>query len=82
MARKRYIPTKYIYIDKDFHTRATRNPRTGKLTGRERVPGRGDSTAVFRIKKGHPLSGEIRGRTEPIPIRGDSKKRGALRRRL
>ena len=76
------IPKKFIYVDRDFRTRSTRNESTGKLTGRERVAGRGDSTAVFRVKKGHPRSGEIWGRTEPIPVRGSERNRGSIRRNL
>ena len=80
--KKRVIPKKFVYIDKDFKTRATRNPRTGKLTGRETVQGYGDKTAVLRVKKGHSRAGEIMGRTSPIPVRGDSQKRGTIRKRL
>ena len=80
--QKRKIPKAFVYVDKDFKTRATRNPRTGKLTGRETVQGYGDKTAVLRIRKGHSRAGEIIGRTEPILVRGDSQKRGTLRKRL
>lgn len=78
----RGIPKRFVYIDKDFKTRATRNEMTGKLTGRERVKGYGDKTAVYRIRKSHSRSGEIIGRTKPLKIRGDNQKRGTVRRRM
>lgn len=82
MSNKRIrIPKKFIYVDRDFKTRAIQD-EYGKMQGRKRVQGRGDSTAVFRVKKGHPRSGEIFGRTHPISVRGDEKKRGTIRRRL
>jgi len=79
--KKRKISRKLLYIDKDFRTRSIQHPKTGKMRGRKRVPGRGDSTAVFRVKSG-PRKGQIFGRTVPIKVRGDSKKRGTTRRRL
>lgn len=79
MARK--IKYKY-YIDQDFGTVATRNIETGKLTGRKKVSGVGDRTPVRRVSSPKRFAGEIIGRTSPISVRGDSTKRGAIRRRL
>ena len=79
--RKRRIAKAYLYIDKDLRTKSIQD-KYGKMIGRKRVPGRGDSTAVLRVKKGHPRSGEIFGRTPPILVRGDKKKRAHLRRTL
>lgn len=79
--RKRRIARKYVYVDKDFKTKATRNKKTGRLTGRKRVKGRGDSTAVLRVKKSHPSAGHIFGRTKPIRVRA-GKKKGTIRKRL
>jgi len=84
MARKKrkiIIPKAYLYIDKDFATESVRG-KYGKFQGRKRVSGRGDATAVWRVKKSHPQSGQIFGRTSPILIRGDKRKRAHLRRRL
>lgn len=79
MARK----IKYVtYIDRDFGTVSTRNLITGKLTGRKAVSGFGDKTAVVRVSSPKEWRGTIRGRTEPIKVRGDSEKRGTLRKRL
>ena len=80
--KKRKISKSFIYVDRDFGTIATQNPKTGKMTGRKRVGGFGDKTAVRRVKKGHPMSGQIMGRTGPIKVRGSSKKRGTVRRRI
>ena len=80
--RKRRIPRKYLYVDKDFKTRATRSKKTGRLTGRKKVRGRGDSTAVLRAKKSSPSAGHIFGRTKPIRVRSSKKRKGTIRRRL
>lgn len=64
---KRRIPKGYLYVDKDYGTRAIQD-RYGKMLGRKSVRGRGDSTAVLRVKKG-PRAGEIWGRTKPIVIK-------------
>ena len=79
--KKRRIPKAYLYIDKDFGTRSIQHPRTGKMMGRKRVRGKGDSTAVLRVKKGEHI-GEIWGRTPPVRVRGSKKARGHLRRNL
>lgn len=79
--KKSKIPKRFIYIDRDFGTRATRDKKTGKLTGREKVSGFGDKTAIFRVKKDHKRSGQIIGRTSPIKVRASSKKRGTTRLR-
>lgn len=80
MAKKK-ISKKLLYVDKDFRTRSVQNPVTGKMKGRKRVPGRGDSTAIFRVKSG-PRAGQIFGRTKKIPVRASKKKRAHVRRRL
>ena len=79
--KKRKISRKLLYIDKDYKTRAIQNPKTGKMRGRKRVSGRGDSTAVYRVKSG-PRKGQIMGRTTPIKVRASKKARAHLRRRL
>ena len=81
MARRKRIKYK-IYIDRDFKTVATRNRETGRLTGRKAVPGFGDKTAVRRVSSPQKYSGEIFGRTHPIPIRGSERNRGSIRRTL
>ena len=79
--RKRRIPKAWIVVDKSSHTRAIQNEKTGKMEGRRFVKGIGDRTRVRRISKGE-FAGQVLGRTHPVPIRGDKKKRGTIRRRL
>jgi len=80
MVRKKRKIKYRIYIDKDFGTVATREKKTGRLTGRKAVKGLGDKTAVRRVSSPAKYSGQIRGRTHPI--RGDKRKRAYLRRTL
>ena len=80
--KKKAIPKKWIYVDKDYGTRAIQSKKTGKMMGRKKVKGVGDRTALRRVKKGHPQSGQIIGRTAPIPVRASSNKRGTVRRKL
>ena len=81
MTKKRKISKKLLYVDKDYRTRSVQHPKTGKMMGRKRVPGRGDSTAVYRVKSGS-RKGQIFGRTQPIKVKASKKKRGTVRRRL
>ena len=69
-----------LYVDKDFHTTYLINKKTGKLYGRKRVEGRGDSTGVLRVESPKKYEGQIMGRT--IAIRGSSSRRGSIRRRI
>ena len=80
--KKRKIPKSFIYIDRDYGTQAIQHPKTGKMLGRKRVQGVGDRTAVRRVKKGHPASGQIMGRTAPIKVRASKKARAHIRRNL
>lgn len=80
MSRKRKIPRNLIYVDKSFNTTYTQNKKTGKMTGRKRVSGYGDRTAVLRVKKGE-YAGEIVGRT-PTIRRASGRRRGTIVRRL
>jgi len=80
--KKKIIPKKWIYVDRDYRTRAIQHPKTGKMMGRKRVTGVGDRTAVRRVRKGHDSSGQIIGRTAPIKVRASKKKRGTVRRKL
>jgi hypothetical protein len=80
--KKRRIPKSFLYVDKDYGTRSIQHPKTGKMLGRKSVRGVGDRTAVRRVKKGHPMSGQIMGRTAPIKIRASKKARAHVRRRL
>jgi hypothetical protein len=77
--KKKRIPKKYIYVDRDFKTTYVQNKKTGKLRGRKSVKGRGDGTAVRRVRKGR-YAGHIFGRTKRIPVKGSKKRRGTLRR--
>lgn len=85
MAKKRrQIPKAWIYVDRDdTQTLSLRDRETGKMEGRRVVHKRekGDRTFPRRVSKG-PYAGEILGRSKAIPVRGDEKKRGAIRRRL
>jgi len=71
-----------IYIDRDFKTVSTRDKETGRLTGRKNVGGFGDRTAIRRVSSPGKYKGQLLGRTHPIQVKGDSRKRGTLRRRL
>ncbi len=81
--KKRRIPKTWIVVDKQSHTISTRNPETGKLTGRKFVKsvGQSDRTRIRRISKGK-YAGQLLGRTPPIKIRASKKARAHLRRRL
>lgn len=81
MARKKKIKYR-VYIDRDFGTISTRNKKTGKLTGRRKVSGFGDKTAVRRIRSPKKYSGQIFGRTKPIPVRASKSRRGTVRKRI
>lgn len=74
--RKLRIPKSYIFVEGPSNTKATRD-KTGKLTGRVKVKGRGDGTRIRRVEKG-PWAGIILGRT-PIRVKGTSKARGYMR---
>lgn len=83
MPKKNYV----IYVDKDDRgTVAIKDKKTGKFKGRKKANGKGDRTYPLRIRgkynKPHPLSGQIRGRSGSIPVRGDSNKRGTMRERI
>ncbi len=80
--KKRTIPKTWIYVDRDFGTKAIQSKKTGKMLGRKKVSGVGDRTAILRVKKGHARSGQILGRTTPIKVRASKKKRGTVRRKL
>ena len=89
MAKKRYIPSKYIYIDRDDkQTLALRERETGHLRGRRvvRKGEKGDRTFPRRVRGGEHGSkkygGWILGRSPSVLVRGDSSKRGTLRRTL
>jgi hypothetical protein len=86
--KKKTIPIRYITNEQSFGTSGTRDKKTGRMTGRKAVSGRGDSTGVRRLKHdvdfnhdGKPeyVKGQIIGRTDPYPVRGSSKKRGSMR---
>jgi len=80
--KRKTIPKSWIYVDKDYGTKAIQHPKTGKMMGRTKVKGLGDRTAVRRVRTGHPTSGQIMGRTVPIKVRASKKKRGTVRRKI
>ena len=82
MAKKKRKIKYKIYIDRDFGTISTRDKETGRLTGRKSIKGFGDRTAIRRVSSPKKYSGQIFGRTSPIQIRGDKRKRAHLRRTL
>ncbi len=45
------IPMRYIRIDKRGRTKSTRNKKTGQMTGRTRVSGTDDGTALARMSQ-------------------------------
>lgn len=81
MGSKLRVPKSFIYVDKDYSTRYLQNKKNGRMMGRKHVKGRGDGTAVRRVKKGKH-GGQILGRTSPIPVKGTNKSRGHIRRTL
>lgn len=70
--RKKRIPT---YIDYDFGTTFIQD-RKGLMKGRKKVRGKGDSTAIKRVRKDFDgfKKGQIVGRTERIPVRKHKRK--------
>jgi len=89
MAKKRYIPSRFIYIDRDDkQTLALRERESGHLRGRRvvRKGEKGDRTFPRRVRGGEHGSprygGWILGRSPPVSIRGDNLKRGTIRRTL
>lgn len=84
--KKRRIPKTWIVADKGSFTKSIQHPKTGKMLGRRKIRGRekSDLTHVRRVSKGK-YSGIILGRTQAIPIKASSKRRGTtrtIRRRL
>ena len=77
--KKRRFPKRFISIDKVSRTTYLQNPKTGRLMGRKKTRVPGDLTRVRRAKEGK-YSGQIFGRTNPIPVKGSKKKRGHVRR--
>lgn len=84
--KKRRIPKRFIYIDKnDRQTIGTRNKKTGRMTGR-RVLKKGeigDRTFPVRVRGGEKGSkkygGWILGRSPPIKVKGSKNKRGTTK---
>lgn len=78
MARKKFR----FEIDRSFGTVPVRDKETGRFQGRKGVKGQGDRTTERRVVSPKKYKGEIYGRTSPIPIRGDKRKRAHLRRTI
>lgn len=71
---KRRVTKKFVKIEKVGRTIATRDIRTGRLTGRKlsKTP---DLTRVRRVKKSHPkFAGHIFGRVKVKKYKRRSKK--------
>ena len=78
MARKKFR----FEIDRSFGTVPVRDKETGRFRGRKGVKGKGDRTTERRVVSPKKYKGEIYGRTSPIPVRGNARRRGTIRRTL
>ncbi len=74
--KKRIVPKAYIYVEKTSRTVATRNKKTGRLTGRKKTRSPGDRTRVRRVTKGK-YKGHIFGRS--TRVRASAKRKGTRR---
>lgn len=88
MKRKIKIPTRFIRIDKVGRTIALMNRKTGKLKGRTRVEGIGDTTRNRRVVRNVDIDGDgdidffggtVLGRTKKIRIRGSNRAKAYIR---
>ncbi len=86
--KKRYIPKKFIYIDRDDTQTIALQAKSGRMIGRRRVKKgeKGDRTFPRRVRGGEKGSkkygGWILGRSQPIKVRAGKKARGTVRRRI
>jgi len=92
VVKKIVIPKRYLRSAKQKGTRATRNKKTGRLTGRRTLKsGFGDRTKVRYVikdldidgdKKPDVFAGHLFGRTKkPIrKVRASKNRRGTIRR--
>ena len=87
--KKLRIPSRFVRVDKVSRTVATMNRKTGKLTGRTRVKGKGDTTRVRRVTRNVDLDrdgkpewygGTSLGRTKKIKVKGSKRARGYIRK--
>lgn len=63
--KKRIVPRAFIRIERKSRTVATRDKKTGQLTGRKKAREPGDTTRVRRVTEGK-YSGHIFGRTTKV----------------
>jgi len=69
------VTKEFIKIEKTGRTIATRDSKTGQLTGRKLTRAPGDLTRVRRVKKTHPrFAGHIFGRVKVRKYTKRSKK--------
>jgi hypothetical protein len=86
--KKRYIPKKFIYIDKDDTQTIALQGKSGRMMGRRVVKKgeKGDRTFPRRVRGGEKGSkkygGWIMGRSPPIKVRASKKRRGTIRRNI
>jgi len=66
-------------VDKDFGTISTRAKSTGRFTGRKKVKGFGDRTAILRVSSPVKYSGRLIGRTKSIKVKGSKTARAHKR---
>ncbi|MBU0959173.1 MAG: hypothetical protein KKB31_04465 [Nanoarchaeota archaeon] len=45
------VPGGYVSKERSYGTTYTQNKKTGRMTGRKPVKGKGDKTGVIRVKK-------------------------------
>ena len=87
--KKLRIPSRFVRVDKVSRTVATMNRKTGKLTGRTRVKGKGDTTRVRRVTRNVDVNrdgkvdffgGASLGRTKKVKIRSSKRAKGYIRK--
>jgi hypothetical protein len=83
------LPRRFVRVDKVGRTVALMNKKTGHLKGRVKVPGKGDTTRVIRVRRNVDLNkdgkpeyygGSILGRTKKIVVKGSKRARSYIRK--
>lgn len=87
-SRQIIIPARYFKITKTRATSGTRDKKSGRMTGRKAVDGKGDETYTRRVvkdydydgdKKPDIFKGEIFGRVSKSDVRSSKRAKGYVR---
>ena len=82
------LPSRFVRVDRVSGTVAVMNKKSGKLKGRKKVKGKGDTTRVRRVVKDVDVDkdgkvdyrgGTILGRTK-VRVRASKRAKGFIRR--